>query len=162
MYPYYSYTFQPYHYANIYRQQESHLIQDLQKAINGEYNAVICYEKLAKIAPTEEVRTKILEIREDEKRHLEAFSSIYTHLTGREPSPQITGECADTFQEGLIASFKDEQETVHFYLNVSDRTHEIFIKETFRRASTDEQNHAVWFSFFLTQQPFQVTPLVVE
>lgn len=162
MYPYHSYTNRPYHYANFHRQHEGQLIQDLQKAINGEYNAIHCYGKLAAMAASEEERTKILEIREDEKRHLETFGSIYTHLTGREPAPQVTGECTDTYREGLIASFKDEQQTVDFYLDVSDRTYETFIKETFRRAAADEQNHAVWFSFFLIQQSFQITPLIIE
>jgi rubrerythrin len=152
MYPYYFYTYNPYHYANFYRQNQSTLVNDLQKAINGEYSAIICYEKLANMAKSQEEKNQILEIRDDERKHLEAFSSIYTHLTGIEPVPQISEECGATYTEGLIASFKDEQETVDFYLDIADSAHEPFIKEAFRRAAADEQNHAVWFSFFLMGQ----------
>lgn len=136
----------PHHFS---RQNHSQLISDLQKAINGEFSAVTCYGQLAQMAPNEEIRKKILEIREDERRHLQAFSTFYTNLTGRQPSPQMSEKCANTYVEGLVASFKDEQETVDFYLDIADYAEDISIKETFKRAAADEQNHAVWFSFFL-------------
>lgn len=34
------------------------LIDDITKAINGQYSAVVCYEQLAKLAPNEEIRKK--------------------------------------------------------------------------------------------------------
>jgi rubrerythrin len=163
MYPNSFYTYTPYYnnysddyyddyYDDFFRQGEAQLINDIQKAINGEFSAIACYKELARMAPTEEERNQILEIRKDEKRHFETFSMIYTNLTGRQPSPQMTEKCANTYTTGLIASFKDEQETVDFYLDLADKTQDIFIKETFRRAAADEQNHAVWFHFFLTSQ----------
>ena len=54
-----------------------HLLNDIQKAINAEYSAVTCYNKIAEMAPTKEEKDKILEIQKDEKRHLEEFSRIY-------------------------------------------------------------------------------------
>ena len=53
------------------------LINDIQKAINAEYSAITCYEKLAKMAPTKDEKDKILEIQNDEKRHFEEFRNIY-------------------------------------------------------------------------------------
>lgn len=44
-------------------------IVDLVKAINGEYNAIRFYEHLAQLAPNEDVKNRILEIRKDEMRH---------------------------------------------------------------------------------------------
>ena len=148
MYEDYFYTYTPYYYDDdFFRQGDAQLINDIQKAINGEFSAIACYAELARMAPTEEERNQILEIREDERHHFETFSMIYTNLTGRQPSPQITEECANTYTRGLVASFKDEQETVDFYLDLGDKAQDMFIKETFRRAAADEQNHAVWFSF---------------
>ena len=63
------------------RQQDT-LIRSLEKAINGEYSAIQCYEKLAKMAPNQKERKQILEIREDEMKHFQVFSQLYINLTG--------------------------------------------------------------------------------
>ncbi|GAE94711.1 hypothetical protein JCM21714_3893 [Gracilibacillus boraciitolerans JCM 21714] len=63
---------------------DTQLITDIQQAIHAEYSAIACYEKLAQMAPSQEERDKIQEIQNDEKRHLEEFSSIYYHFTGGE------------------------------------------------------------------------------
>ncbi|TJY42269.1 ferritin-like domain-containing protein [Cohnella pontilimi] len=137
----YGYDFRP--------QADPTLIQNLTKAINGEYSAISCYERLARLAPNEEVRRQILEIRQDEIRHFHIFSQIYTVLTGRQPVPQITESCPAEYRAGLQFAFKDEQDTVDFYLAASDQARDPFIKESFRRIAADEQNHAVWFLYFL-------------
>jgi rubrerythrin len=49
------------------------LIQDIAKAISGQYNAIACYEKLARLTPTEEERRQIMEIRQDEISHYREF-----------------------------------------------------------------------------------------
>lgn len=135
--------------TNVYR-TGSDLIHDIAKAINGEYSAIACYEHLARIAPTEEERKQILEIRQDEMRHFHVFSQIYTTLTGRQPSPQISEGCPSEYRAGIRFAFKDEQETVDFYHKIADKAKDPFIKEQFQRAAADEQNHAVWFLYFLT------------
>ena len=147
------YHYDPYYNSGYYRvHQDTQLVSDIEKAINGEYSATICYEQLAKMAHTENARNQILEIRQDEIRHFEEFSKIYTNLTGRQPTPNITEECKKNYKAGLEASFKDEQETVDFYLDIADRAKDQSIKEIFRRAAADEQNHAVWFLYFLNKK----------
>ncbi|GGM38265.1 hypothetical protein GCM10011351_25530 [Paraliobacillus quinghaiensis] len=125
------------------------LINDIQKAINAEYSAVNCYGRLANMAPTDDVKEKILEIQQDEKRHLEEFSTIYRGLTGQQPTYTINEECPENFREAMTFAFKDEQETVDFYLDIADQAKDPFIQDRFRRAAADEQNHAVWFMFFI-------------
>jgi rubrerythrin len=126
------------------------LIQDIAKAISGQYNAISCYEKLARLAPTEEERRQIMEIRQDEINHYREFCQIYIRLTGKQP--QITAEpCPDDYQEGLEFALKDEQKTVDFYLDIADKTRDPAIKKVFTRAAHDEQNHAVWFLYFWTK-----------
>ncbi|THE13193.1 rubrerythrin family protein [Bacillus timonensis] len=128
---------------------DSQLVNDIQKAINGEYSAIACYKELAKMAPSNDERDRIMEIRKDEVRHLEEFSRIYTNLTGKNPSYQLIEKCPNTYKAGLEFAFKDEQETVDFYLEISDKAQDPNIKERFRRSAADEQKHAVWFlSFF--------------
>ncbi|WP_053361175.1 ferritin-like domain-containing protein [Bacillus sp. FJAT-27251] len=146
---YYQNYYDPSNQGYIRAQSNSQLARDIQKAINGEYSAIACYEKLAQMAPTQKVRDQILEIRKDERRHYEAFRRIYTRLTGMQPTSEMTEECQDTYMKGLDAAFLDEQETVDFYMDIAEKTLDMTIKETFRRAAADEQNHAVWFLYFL-------------
>lgn len=126
------------------------LINDIEKAINGEYSAIICYEQLAKIAPTKKERERILEIRKDEIKHYQTFSTIYANLTGKQFEASVAEKCPNTYKEGLQVAIEDEQETVDFYLDISDKAQDLYIKEAFRRAVADEQNHAVWFLYFYT------------
>lgn len=138
------------YYANYYR-TDAGLVPDIERAINGEYSAIACYERLASLAPSEEERKQILEIREDEKRHFDTFARIYTALTLRHPTPRITEECPSEYIAGIRFAFRDEQETVDFYLDIADRASDPSIKDRIRRAAADEQNHAVWFLSFIVQ-----------
>jgi rubrerythrin len=139
----------PTYYPYFGREIDRSIVNDIAKAINGEYSAIVCYEQLAKMAPNETQRNRILEIRKDEMHHYQVFSHMYRSLTGRQPSPQLTEACATDYQTGVEAALKDEQETVDYYLDISDKVKDPYMKEQFRRAAADEQNHAVWFLYFL-------------
>lgn len=136
---------------NVPYRQTDHLVRDVEKAINGQYSAIHCYSQLANMAPTDREKKQILEIQKDEQRHFQQFVQIYTSLTGRQPQPKITGECPNTYVRGLEFALQDEQNTVDFYLEVSDTATNPHIKEVFKRAAADEQNHAVWFLYFLVK-----------
>ncbi|MGG4039920.1 ferritin family protein [Heyndrickxia ginsengihumi] len=131
---------------------ESEIINDISIAINGEYQAIYCYEQLKRQTKNSEIMNQINEIQNDELRHYQMFSNLYTLLTGQHYSPQIIGKCPPNFQNGVLAAFKDEQKTVDFYNEVARKTDNSSIKETFLQASVDEQNHAVWFLYFLNHR----------
>lgn len=142
-------------YTNYYdavNRQPNKLVNDVEKAINGEYSAINCYAKLAKLASNEQERKRILEIREDEIKHFQTFQQVYIKLTGKQPQPKISEGCPDVYVSGLEFALKDEQETVDFYLEISDEAADPSIRKTFRRAAADEQNHAVWFLYFFTKR----------
>jgi len=143
-----------YPYLPVYGRNSSNqsLLDDIAKAINGQYNAIACYARLAQLAPSEKVRERILEIREDEIRHYQRFSQIYHHISGRQPTPQLSDECPSTYKDGLHFAFRDEQKTVDFYLEIADKAGDPWIEKSFRHAAADEQNHAVWFLYFLTEE----------
>ncbi|XXM72664.1 ferritin family protein [Lysinibacillus sphaericus] len=128
---------------------DTRLIKDIQKAINAEYSAIACYEKLARNAPTQQEKDRILEIQKDEKRHLKEFSSIYAVMTGSKPSYKITETCPDNYKAGIEFAFNDEQGAVDTYLDIADKAQDPAIRDRFRRAASDEQNHAVWFLSFI-------------
>lgn len=125
------------------------IINDITKSINGEFTAIYCYELLANQAPNTEMKNRILEIRNDEIRHYETFWHIYVSLTGSQPHPQLTEKCSDNYKSGVLAAFIDEQETVDFYHEIARSTNNPLIKDAFTQASADEQNHAVWFLYFM-------------
>ncbi|WP_251548589.1 ferritin-like domain-containing protein [Neobacillus muris] len=135
-------------YLDAINRQNHQLITDIQHAINGEYSAIDCYAKLANLAGNQKEREQILEIRQDEIKHYQHFVQIYQNLTGSQPQPKITEDCPSTYLEGLEFALQDEQKTVDFYLDISDYVTDPMIKEVFKRAALDEQNHAVWFLFY--------------
>lgn len=141
-----------YSYYQALTRQNEKLINDVEKAINGEYSAIQCYEKIANLAPTAKERNQILEIRQDEVKHFQKFSQIYTQLTGKQPQHKVTEKCPKTYEKGLDFAFLDEQKTVDFYSEIASYTSDPYIKETFLMASRDEQNHAVWFLYYLTRK----------
>jgi rubrerythrin len=132
-------------------EQSGKFIRDIEKAINGQYSAIQCYAKLAKMAPTDKERVQILEIRGDEIKHYQRFTQIYVNLTGMLPNVKAIGECPNTYAEGLAYALEDEQKTVDFYLDIAEETNSPYIKEVFRRAAADEQNHAVWFLYYFVK-----------
>ncbi|MCM3215155.1 ferritin family protein [Niallia taxi] len=140
------------HYYDLYQQRAKELAAQIEKAIDGEFAAIHCYKKLETLAPTKRERQIISEIRKDEINHYNVFSSIYTQLTGQKHSAVITETCPNNYHSGIDFAFHDEQETVDFYLTIADSTSNDFIKESFKRAAMDEQNHAVWFLYFLKTQ----------
>ena len=125
------------------------VLKNILKAINDEYTTISCYELLANQAPNTEIKNRILEIRDDEVRHYETFWYLYISLTGKQPTPQITKQCPTDYKSGVLAAFIDEQETVDFYHDIARSTDNPAIKDAFTRASADEQNHAVWFLYFM-------------
>jgi len=143
------YTF--YNQQDDYNRQTNKLVSDIEKAINGEYSAIVCYAKIAEMAPTDKIRDQILEIRNDEIKHFHTFGQIYVNLTGMQPQPKITEECPNTFVKGVEFALQDEQKTVDFYMEIMDETSDPSIKEAFRRAAADEQHHAVWFLYYFTK-----------
>ena len=143
------YTF--YNQQDDYNRQTNKLVSDIEKAIDGEYSAIVCYAKIAEMAPTDKIRDQILEIRNDEIKHFHTFGQIYVNLTGMQPQPKITEECPNTFVKGVEFALQDEQKTVDFYMEIMDETSDPSIKEAFRRAAADEQHHAVWFLYYFTK-----------
>ena len=145
MYPYTNYN------DAIFR-QSTKLISDVEKAINGEYSAINCYAKLANMASNEIEKNRILEIRQDEIKHFNQFVQIYVSLTGKQPQPKIVEGCPDVYLAGLEFALQDEQKTVDFYMEIADDSTDQHIKEVFRRAAADEQNHAVWFLYYFAKR----------
>lgn len=141
-----------YHYLNpnaTLHMRQTDLLSKISNAIDGEYSAIACYQKLKNLAPTKKEKTVLNEIRKDEIRHFNTFSNLYTQLTGKKHTPHISEHCPDDYSKGIDFAFNDEQQTVDMYLDIAYQTDNIKLKDEFLRAVHDEQNHAVWFLYFM-------------
>ncbi len=126
------------------------LIRNIERAINGEYQAIQYYRRLAELAPNQEARQTILSIRQDEIRHYNSFTRIYTQLTGSRPRVQ-QGSLPRTYREGLRQGIQDELEASRFYREISAMSNVPRITNRFFRASHDEFRHSVWLRNLLQQ-----------
>ena len=133
-----------------YSPPERSSFPDLMKVINGEFTAIQYYQHLANLAPNETIKQRILEIRADEEAHFKQFVHLFVCLMGYYPTPQITENMPTDFKSGVLHSFFDEQQTNEFYRHIATSCPEPVIKHLFFETAADEQNHAVWFLYFLT------------
>jgi rubrerythrin len=127
------------------------LIDKLAAAINAEYNAIHAYEALARLAPNQDFRTIITNIRNDEIGHFRNFSQYYAAYTkGRHP--QLTLKPLPTsFRAGVEDSLRDELEDSKFYQETMRYTTDPRLLTILRDASADEARHATWFSYIWTK-----------
>lgn len=127
---------------------DTHLINDISKAIIGEVHAYNFYQRLAELATNEQDRQIILRIQRDEAKHYHWFTMILRRMGGQQP--QIpAGELPTRFKEGVRTAIHDELEASAFYQDIASRATEHHIQMHFMHASHDEQRHASWFQYML-------------
>jgi rubrerythrin len=119
--------------------------------IKGEATAINFYERLAKIAPSEQARDEVRHALEDEKNHLKHFTELYVTLTGKKPVYKTEARTFHSFKEGLALARKDELEAYEDYRNAYLFTQNQFIRDVFFLALSDEIEHALRFSFLLNE-----------
>lgn len=129
---------------------DTHLLDDISKAIIGEVHAYNFYQKLAELAPNDQDRQVILRIQHDEAKHYHWFTMILRRMGGQQP--QIpAGELPERFKEGVRTAIRDELEAAAFYQDIASRANARFIQMHFMHASHDEQRHASWFQYMLME-----------
>lgn len=141
-----------YYYEDPNWNRQQTLNNEILKAINGEYEAIHCYAEIIRMAPSKKVKETVEEIRQDEIRHFETFSNIYAKLTGSQPQVAKNPSCPKHYLNAIETAFFDEQLTVDFYHKIANEATDATIRSAFRRAAEDEQNHAVWFLYFLMKK----------
>lgn len=122
---------------------------ELERAIQGECHAIACYQQLMELAPTAAERAQIGEIIADEQRHVQQLSKMYTLATNRQPTLRHIEECPKSYRAGLEAAIVDEQKASDTYRDLAERMMSFPMRELIVRIASDEQNHAVWFLYFL-------------
>lgn len=127
--------------------QKAELTERLAFAINAEHNAIRVYERLMQMAPNDDFRRIIGNIRDDEIGHFRAFSQQYAQLTGGRKPELTAAPLPATFEEGVEESIRDELEDSKFYQDTTPFADDLNIERTLLNASADEARHATWFSY---------------
>ncbi|MCL1631672.1 ferritin-like domain-containing protein [Sporolactobacillus sp. CPB3-1] len=120
------------------------------KAVQGEATAIDFYGRLAEAAPSEDMKSAILGIRQDEQDHFQLFSWLYIRLTGTQPAFQVTPVRFQSFSEGLRIAYHDELKDYETYRNLYLMTQDPTIRNILLRAFTDEIKHAIRFGLMTT------------
>jgi rubrerythrin len=131
------------------QEADAALINDVIDAIIGEVQAYNFYENLAELAPTDYERGVINSIQQDEARHYHWFTMILQRLGGNIPEIPAGVLPAD-FMEGLKIAIQDELNAASFYQNIAYNAVDHQMQMHFMHASHDEQRHASWLQYILT------------
>ncbi|WP_185973916.1 ferritin-like domain-containing protein [Brevibacillus sp. LEMMJ03] len=123
------------------------LVQDLQKATQGEYEAIEFYKALSRLAPPDHIRY-IEQIGRDERsEHIVNFTKYYRQLTHREPVLRPVTTLPTDYVAGVKKAIDDEQEAADFYQKVYLRSRDPYVRGLFFEAMTDEMRHATRLAF---------------
>lgn len=152
--PHYSHSWvQPYHpyfrNSHITPDSNQRFLDHLEKIVNAEHHAIQIYGKLLELTQNKMFRNIIENIRNDEKRHFQTFSEIYTQLTHGKQAVLTDATLPKSFINGVDDSVKDELEDSKFYQDTAQVTTNEPIRRHLMNASHDEQRHATWFMYIL-------------
>ncbi|UOF88609.1 ferritin-like domain-containing protein [Fodinisporobacter ferrooxydans] len=119
----------------------------LQKAIHEEATAIYFYQNLIAMAPKEWHKKWIEHPYKDEKKHLRILSELYWRITGRQPVVQAAQTVFGNYKEGLLKALESELEAFESYRDLYLATDRADIRDVLFETMTDEQEHALRFSF---------------
>jgi rubrerythrin len=131
------------------QEADTALINDVIEAIILEVHAYNFYEHLAELATTDYERDVINSIQNDEARHYHWFTMILQRLGGNIPEIPI-GVIPTDFMEGLKIAIQDELNAASFYQNIAYNAADHQMQMHFMHASHDEQRHASWLQYIMT------------
>lgn len=124
-------------------------ISQLTGAINDEASAVMFYDKLEEMAPSQ-YRDFVTHAKNDEMEHVRLFSKLYRRLTGYQPSVQAETTQFSSYKEGLEIAFRGELEAAELYRDMYLSTRVPNIRDILFKTMTDEMEHAQRFNFLYT------------
>ena len=127
-------------------------IQMVKDSIADESEDTIMYETLINLAPNEEAKEIIANIRDDEKVHNKLLSEIFTELTG--VILPVNNETVNypklTYIDGIKKAFMGELKAVEKYREILTYmpTKELYNKVFY--IMSDEMKHAIKYNYLIT------------
>lgn len=126
--------------------------EQLIKAMKGEAEARLYYQKLMKMAPNEQEADIISNFFKDETKHFSKFRMLYIMLTGTEPElPPLTAPTFKTYLEGIELAILDELAAYDYYRDIYLGSYNLRVRDIFFEALTDENEHAAHLNYLFTK-----------
>lgn len=156
---------------NIYGSNDSVPYKSLQdalalvkQAVQGEREDELFYSYLISLAPTQEEKDIITDIRNDEKNHNKMFREIYTFFTGEElpVTDNLQFKEPSSYIEGIKRAFFGELGAMERYRNIRAGLPVEYYRDMVFEILTDELKHADKYNYILnlnTGISDQVTPM---
>jgi len=128
-------------------------IASARDSIKDEKLDVRFYDYLISIAPDEDDRKVISEIRDDEKKHEEMLKELYTNYTGNEYDydGEIGFEKPVDYYKGLKRAFFGEIEAAERYRDIRAGLPDMFHRDMVFEIIIDEMEHADKFNYLLNK-----------
>lgn len=127
-------------------------IQMVKNSIMDEAEDAAMYEALISIAPSQEAKEIITDIREDEKIHNKLLREIFIELTGvvLPPNNETANYPKLTYIDGIKKAFMGELKAVEKYREILTYmpTKELYNKLLY--IMTDEIKHAIKYNYLIT------------
>jgi rubrerythrin len=135
-----------YKYPRLFQNPER-FQRDLEKAIQGEAEAISFYTALLQLAPDDLAQRNIRHALDDERKHYRQLSHLYRYLTGKSSQVPIPSPPSiPCYQPGLIKAFEDELEAAELYRGMYLNALTMPIRDPLFEIMTDEMEHASRFS----------------
>jgi len=130
-------------------------IENVKSYIQNENEDAIFYDTLIKLAPNEEQKKIIENIRDDEKIHAQIFRKIFTQLTGvvlpmANPNMNKIENDNMSYMDGLKKAFFGELEAVKKYRETMAYMPNKPLYDMFMFILTDEMRHADKYNYLIS------------
>lgn len=121
------------------------LIKTIYDSIVNEANTARFYTRLLKEAPNRLHKDVIEHARNDELKHMQAFTQLYASFVGHFPHIRMERVQDTQYKEALSKAIKGEMEAVELYRDVQLSTTDAMVRDAFYMAMADEMEHASKF-----------------
>lgn len=127
-------------------------IDMIRNSVADEVEDATMYEALINMAPNEEAKEIITNIRDDEKIHSNLLRSIFTELTGAvlPPTSGTTNYPKTTYIDGIKKAFMGELKAVEKYREILAYMPNKELYNKILYIMTDEMKHAIKYNYLIT------------
>lgn len=129
---------QGYPYQNADMRSNEQINEAILEGIKGKAEAVDLFRRLASMAPDQSHHQEILQALNNEERHLNHFTNLYTTYTGANPEYDLKSSSFETYEEGLRKGYDSGVEEFEKYRNAYLQTQQHVLGDVFYRACHDK------------------------
>ena len=127
-------------------------IQMIKNSVSDEAEDAAMYEALINMAPNQEAKEIITNIRDDEKIHNKLLREIFTELTGvvLPPNTEAATYPKLTYTDGIKEAFMGELKAVEKYREILTYMPNKELYDKILYIMTDEMKHAIKYNYLIT------------